>query len=201
MHKIVVKRILRYFFSLIIGGGIIGLLHPYDILVAVLLTALLAYKLSVEFRKESSSSKVRLLVFGVLIQAICGVLIELWGIHNDYWTYHNLPSNRDFPLWLPTAWGFTFLYFYRFEKGLFENIPNLSFTAKLGCVILIYSVYPTFGEMVTINLGVWTYAWGYQLFGVPLLAIVLLTLYHSAVYVVYWGVLRKLKISDPVFNA
>ena len=56
------------------------------------------------------------------------------------------------------------------------------------------------GEIITINLGVWTYTLPLQLFGVPLLAIFLLILFHTTIFLFFTYLCKKLNIYNPVFN-
>ena len=58
---------------------------------------------------------------------------------------------------------------------------------------------PAFGEVITINLGVWTYYWPYQVFGVPLYAFICLVFVHMLVYGILSFVCKKWKIKDNVF--
>ena len=200
MNKLIIQKSIRATVLLIIAGVFIGVFHQYDLPVAILLLAFLVYKFIQEININPNKYKTRVLFIGVLSQMLIGVAFELWGIRNGHWIYHDLSSGREFPLWLPVAWAFTFLYFYRYERTIFSNIPNLTVSRKLLIVALIYAFYPTFGEMITINLGVWTYAWGYQLFGVPLLAIFLLMFMHSSFFLFFRFILKKYRIYDPVFN-
>lgn len=201
MNSKVYRRILKSLFVLIVGGGVIGILHEYDVLVALILSVVLIYKFRQESKINPSSYKTKLLFFGMLIQLTLGMSIELWGVSNDYWAYHDLSNGRIIPIWLPIAWANTFVYFYRLERELFQNVPDLTIRSKMTILLAIYAVLPAFGEMITINLGVWTYFIGYQLFGVPLVAILALTGVHLLAFLAFRSVLKKLQISDPVFVA
>ena len=154
MNKLIIQKSIRATVLLIIAGVFIGVFHQYDLPVAILLLAFLVYKFIQEININPNKYKTRVLFIGVLSQMLIGVAFELWGIRNGHWIYHDLSSGREFPLWLPVAWAFTFLYFYRYERTIFSNIPNLTVSRKLLIVALIYAFYPTFGEMITINLGV-----------------------------------------------
>ena len=66
--------------------------------------------------------------------------------------------------------------------------------------LLIAMVFPTLGEIVVINLGAWTYHWPLQLLGVPLLAIVLLMIFHTGVNFLLLVICKRLKINNVVFS-
>jgi len=198
--KIAFNRVLRSLISLSLGGVLIGLLHDRDMILTGVLFVLLIYKLIKEISIEKTPHKATILITGTLISALLGVAGEVWGIQNDYWTYHDLSGGRAFPYWLPIAWAFTFVYFYRFEKVIFTCFQLNSLKEKLVVIALIYTIFPALGEVITINMGVWTYSWGIQVFGVPLLAIFLLVFIHSVIFALFTYVIKKKNIANPVFN-
>ncbi|WP_139958766.1 hypothetical protein [Flavicella sediminum] len=200
MNKIIFLRIIRAFVTLSFGGVLIGYLHEQDLLLAGILALLLAYKLNKEIKEDKRVGKTSILLLGTGISCLVGVLAEIWGIHNAYWTYHDLSNGREFPYWLPFAWAFTFVYFYRFEKVVFGNLKLKTLKAKLLVVMLIYAIFPTVGEMITIYMGVWTYHWEYQFVGVPLLAIFLLIFVHNFIFISIVYFVQKRKLKDPVFD-
>ncbi|MFC2109263.1 hypothetical protein ACFLSU_01695 [Bacteroidota bacterium] len=200
MNKIILLRIIRAFVTLSFGGLLIGYLHDKDLVLAIILAVLLIYKLTKEIKTDSTKGKTNILLLGTAISCLFGVIGELWGIYNEYWTYHDLTNEREFPYWLPFAWAFTFVYFYRFEKVVFANLKIKTLKSKLLVVMLIYAVFPTVGEMITIYMGVWTYEWGYQLVGVPLLAIILLVLIHNIIFISIVYYVQKKAFKDPVFD-
>ena len=64
----------------------------------------------------------------------------------------------------------------------------------------VSATLPTWGEIITIYLGVWTYHWPYKFMGVPLLAIILLMVFHMSIFMLYSFYCRKNNIINPVFN-
>ena len=65
----------------------------------------------------------------------------------------------------------------------------------------IACVFPAFGEMITIKLGVWTYYVPYQLFGVPFFAILVLPIVHICINLTLFKICKKRNIEDIVFNS
>lgn len=184
--------------KLILAGAIIGIFHQYDLWVAVFLSVYLVYILSKKFYQNDKEKWIYLI--GILLTGICGVICESWGIYNQYWSYHNLENNRDFPYWLPIAWGLAFSFIYRLEKEiiLIKNIQ--SHFKKVMLALFISMIFPTIGEIVVINLGAWSYHWPLQFLGVPLLAILLLMVFHTGVNLLLMFICRQLNISNVVFT-
>ena len=176
----------------------IGLLHSRDLLVAVILTVYMAMTVGKKFIQKSDDRFIY--IVGLMISSLLGVLCELWGIYFSYWQYHDLPNGREFPFWLPLAWGLAFTYIYKIEKQLFVLTSITGFFGRLSLALLVAMIFPTIGEIITINLGVWTYSWPYQFLGVPLLAIFLLMIFHTGVNFLMTLICRKNRWRDPVFN-
>lgn len=190
----------RPFISLLIIGSIIGYFHQYDFLLLVLLVCIFVYRFYKDAMINSEKTKAYILFFGSLISGFLGVLAELWGIENGYWLYYDLSNNRQFPYWLPLAWGLTFMFFYRIEESILKVIQTDSLKTKLIMVVALSAILPTFGEIITIQLGVWTYTWSYQIFGVPALAILLLVIFHSSIFFTFLFICKKYNIQNKVFN-
>ncbi len=198
MNKFIFQRLMRAFSSLLIAGALIGFLHSYDIFLAMLLAILLFYVIYREIKKEQTEKKIFILISGTVLCAVFGFLVEFWGVTNGYWTYHDL-DGREFPYWLPFAWALTFPFLYRFEESILK-VNTFSFKTKIAFVAITSAVLPTWGEIITINLGVWTYHWPYQFFGVPLLAIFLLMVFHTFVFLFYFIYCKKNGVKNNVFN-
>jgi len=191
---IVVKNLLK----LCLAGAMIGLLHTHDGWVALILASYMLMTVGKKFAQKSDDRFIYLT--GLVISAILGVFCELWGIYFGYWEYHNLTKGREFPFWLPFAWGLAFTYIYKIEKQLVLSVPIEGIWGKLIMALTVAMIFPTIGEIITINLGVWTYSWPYQIFGVPLLAIFLLMVFHSGVNLLMAFICRRNDWKDPVFN-
>ena len=194
LSSILIKNLIK----LILAGVVIGLLHAYDGWVALILAIYMLMTVGKKFTQKHYDRYIYLT--GLVISAILGVLCELWGVYFGYWQYHDLANGREFPFWLPFAWGLAFTYIYKIERQLVISVPISGFSGKLIMALLVAMVFPTIGEIITINLGVWTYAWPYQIFGVPLLAIFLLMVFHSGVNLLMTLICRKNDWKDPVFN-
>jgi hypothetical protein len=194
------KIILRAVISLFIIGCLIGIFHKYDLFLCVFLSIYLVYKFYREIKIHSINTKVVLLFFGTLLSGFLGVLAELWGIENGYWLYHGLSDNRQFPYWLPLAWGLTFMFFYQIEESILKKGFIKSFKIKFLMVLLLSATLPTWGEIITIYLGVWTYTWPLQFFKVPLLAIFLLVAFHTSIFLFFTFICKRFNIYNLVFN-
>jgi nitrogen fixation-related uncharacterized protein len=190
----------RPFISLLIIGFTIGYFHKHDFLLLVLLACIFVYRFYKDAIINPEKNKVYILFFGTLVSSFLGVLAELWGIENGYWQYYDLSNNRQFPYWLPLAWGLTFMFFYRIEESILKVIQTDSLKTKIIMVVALSAILPTFGEIITIQLGVWTYTWSYQIFGVPALAILLLVIFHSSIFFTFLFICKKYNIQNKVFN-
>jgi len=200
LHAITFNRILRAFISLLIAGSIVGLFHTYDTQLAGFLLIISVISFILTNRKKLNPHRKFVLIAGMVLTGILGIIVELWGITNEYWTYHDLADNRYFARWLPFAWMLAFVFLYRIAEFFIDHFRMTSLKSKLLVEIILATILPTFGEIITINLGVWTYYWGYQFFGVPLLAILLLTIFHTGIFLLLTLVCRKGMINDTVFG-
>lgn len=180
--------------KLIIAGLFIGFLHSYDYVIALIL---LVYIL-INFKKRIYNDKI--LFWGMLFTGLFGALAELWGIHNHFWFYHDLSQGRTFPYWLPLAWALAFRLMYKFEKEILTIIDINKLTHKYLLFFIVSLIFPVMGEIITINLGVWTYTWPYQFFGVPVIAMFLLVAFHMVINTAFLGVCKKYQIKNAVFN-
>ena len=70
MNKTLILRYSRAFLSLLIAGTIIGLLYPYDLLLAVFLSFLLIFRLYQENKRNPSYGKLTILILGTFISAV-----------------------------------------------------------------------------------------------------------------------------------
>lgn len=179
-----------------IAGVLIGVLKSYDGIVAILLFLKILHVIYVNIIK--SPSKNWILLTGMILSGVGGILAEHWGVSNGYWKYHEVP--RDLPLWLPFAWMLAFYFLYRIEVGLIQHLLNKTVKNKLIIAFWLSLIVPAVGEMITINLGVWTYYWPYQILGVPLLAFGCLVAFHMVIYLILSSVCRKYNIDDLVFS-
>ena len=191
--------LLRGGIVLLVAGGAIGLLHDWDMLVAVLLLALVAWSFCLSFRQEETKHTL-FMVVAFVATALAGTGAELWGIYHGHWQYHDLSDGRHFPYWLPAAWGAAFLFLYRIEKRLMNDLDVRTPQAKLILIMAVAATFPTWGEIVAINLGVWTYTWGWQLLGVPLLAVGFLVVLHTSIFYVCCILFRYFRVRDVLFN-
>jgi hypothetical protein len=184
--------------KLILAGVVIGLLHEFDLIVAGILFVHLARKVVAIIKKNGTKNYV--LLSGMILTGIFGVMAEKWGIWNGYWEYHDLSNNRSFPYWLPFAWMLSFYFIYDLEQKLLKAVHIKSLDYKIILALIIAAIFPAFGEMITIALGVWTYHWPWQIFGVPLYAIVALVVLHLFVQILLVLYCKKYNIPDPVYS-
>lgn len=180
------------------AGTFIGLFYEQDWVVAAGLAPgvlLMAYR-----KRTLPWGERRIFYLGILLSAGLGTLCEYWGVSNQYWTYHGLDEGRHLPAWLPFAWGGAFGFLYSVEHGLIRRCGLEHFSSKLLLVVVLSAVFPTIGEIITIQLGVWTYAWDYQIFGVPALAIVLLTVFHTGIYLFLRSFRKMQRVDQEAFR-
>lgn len=190
-------EILKAILKLSIAGVLIGVLKEHDALIA----GILILKISHNIYKEviqPKNNKNWLLIVGMILTGFGGIVGETWGVANGYWEYHKV--NRALPLWLPFAWMLAFHYLYKLERNLIPLLTNSSQKNKIILAIILALILPAFGEIITIYLGVWTYYWPYQIFGVPLYAFICLVFVHMLVYTILHFLCKKYTIKDIVFN-
>lgn len=180
-----------------VAGVAIGYLHTYDFLLAMLLLTRILVLIYTDYIKATSKNWI--LLAGMILTGSLGVLVEIWGVSNDYWEYHDLTNNRQLPYWLPLAWMYAFRFIYKLERQVIAVLKLKKLLHKTYLAIFITAVLPVFGEVITINLGVWTYSWPYQFLGVPLYAVICLVVLHMGINFLLSLVVRKKKIHDPVF--
>ncbi len=190
------KEIIKAILKLTLAGFLIGYLKQYDVIIAILLVLKILHVIYKNIL--TSKTKNWILLIGMLLTGFAGTIAEFWGVGNGYWEYHEV--SRDLPLWLPFAWMLAFYFLYRIESGLIPYLKNKTISNKLIIAFWLSLIIPAFGEVITINLGVWTYYWPYQIFGVPLYAFACLVFVHMLVYAILSYICKKYKINDIVFT-
>ncbi|MEE3999264.1 hypothetical protein V1T75_02850 [Tenacibaculum sp. FZY0031] len=191
MKKILILSTLK----LVIGGIIIGVFHQYDLVLAIVLGLKIIHSIYSSVKNNTYSP---IFVAGLVFTGLMGVLVEHLGTTYNHWEYHDVTS--QVPKWLFFGWAGAFVLMYRIEVQIYTQFPNLSNATRNSLILLMALFFPALGEMIAINLGTWTYFWPYQLFGVPLLAIVGLTFIHYFTHVAFSFISKKLGIKDVVFN-
>lgn len=189
-------EILKAFIKLCIAGLLIGLLKSYDLIIALILLIKIIHVVY----KNVIISKIKnwILLYGMSLTGLAGMIGENWGVSNAYWEYHKV--SRELPLWLPFAWMLAFYFLYSIESRLIPYLKYKTIKNKLIIAFWLSLLVPAFGEIITINLGVWTYYWPYQLFGVPLYAFMCLVFVHMIVYGILAFICKNQKINDIVFT-
>jgi hypothetical protein len=190
------KEILKAFIKITIAGFLIGFLRQYDLILAILLVLKIVHVIYKNILKLATKNWI--LLIGMILTGFGGMIGEKWGVSNNYWKYHEVA--RELPLWLPFAWMLAFYFLYRIESGLIPYLKNKTIKNKVIIAFWLSLIIPAFGEIITINLGVWTYYWPYQIFGVPIYAFVCLVFVHMLVYVILSSICKKWKINDIVFS-
>lgn len=178
-------------------GIVIGVFHEYDFWIGLLLFIRLIAFLYKNYFK--STEKNWILLAGMIITGILGICAEIWGVTFQFWEYHDLTNNRQLPYWLPFAWMFAFRFIYMLETKLIISLGLQKMSHKTWLAIFITAFFPAYGEVITINLGVWTYSWPYQFLGVPLYAVICLVALHMGINFMLSIWVKKKKINDPVF--
>ncbi|WP_442266097.1 hypothetical protein ACSIGC_17735 [Tenacibaculum sp. ZS6-P6] len=191
----VIKIILKSIVKLILGGLLIGFFHQYDLILAILLVLKITHSFVKNIRNKTFNSN---LIFGFLLTAIIGYICEYFGTKYQYWEYHDVAT--EIPKWVFFAWGAAFILIYQTELEINKKTTDISSKTKKLWVLFIVTVFPTLGEIITINLGTWSYNVPYKVFGVPLAAIAALIIIHYAVNIILGYTSKKFGIKDLVFN-
>ena len=193
------SRIIRSVAVLAIAGAALGLFRQEDTTLSIIVAICILLIFSLTCRHHHSLQSILLVAFGTVLTGLIGTAGEYWGISNGYWEYHDLPDQRSFARWLPFAWMGAFLFLYRLELFFVSEMKFFHSHQKLILAAVLSIIFPTWGEIVAIQSGVWTYNWPYQLLGVPLLAILLLALLHTSVFFLLILISRKYRIKDSIF--
>ena len=195
--KIFFTEVTKAVLKLIIAGVLIGVLKKHDAIIAGILILKIIHNIYKDVLKPKTNKNC-LLIVGMILTGFGGVVGETWGVANGFWEYHQI--TREIPLWVPFAWMLAFHYLYKLEGKLIPLLQNQSQKNKIILAIILALILPAFGEIATIYLGVWTYYWPYQIFGVPLYAFICLVFVHMLVYTILHFICKKYKINDVVFN-
>ena len=187
---------LKAIIKLCIAGFLIGFLKSYDAIIAIILFLKILHVIYKNI--IIAETKNWILLIGMIVTGFGGMVGENWGVSNNYWEYHEV--SKELPLWLPFAWMLAFYFLYSIESRLIAFLKNKTISNKLIIAFWLSLLVPAFGEVITINLGVWTYYWPYQIFGVPLYAFICLVFVHMLVYVILSFICKKWKINDIVFS-
>ena len=189
-------EILKAIIKLCIAGFLIGFLKSYDAIIAIILFLKILHVIYKNI--IIAETKNWILLIGMIVTGFGGMVGENWGVGNNYWEYHEV--SKELPLWLPFAWMLAFYFLYSIESRLITFLKNKTISNKLIIAFWLSLLVPAFGEVITINLGVWTYYWPYQIFGVPLYAFICLVFVHMLVYGILSFICKKWKIKDIVFT-
>ena len=181
--------------KLILGGLLIGFFHQYDLILAILLILKITHSFLKNIRNKTFNSN---LIFGFLLTAIIGYTCEYFGTKYQYWEYHDVAT--EIPKWVFFAWGAAFILMYQTELEINKKASHISSKTKKWLVLFMVAIFPTLGEIITINLGTWSYDMPYKIFGVPLAAVIALIIIHYAVNALLGVTSKKFGIKDLVFN-
>lgn len=194
--KIFLIEIAKALLKLILAGVIIGVFKKFDAILAVLLVLKVLQNCYYEIIKPQTN-KNWILLIGMVLTGFGGIVGETWGVLNGFWEYHEV--TRKLPLWLPFAWMLAFHYLYKLERNLIPLLTHQTQKNKIILAIILALILPAFGEVITIQLGVWTYYWPYQILGVPLYAFICLVFVGMLVYTILHFICKKYYWKDTVF--
>lgn len=194
--KVFLKEISKALLKLVLAGVIIGILKKYDAILAILLLLKVLQNCYKEIIRPQTN-KNWILLIGMLLTGFGGIIGETWGVINGFWKYHEV--SRALPLWLPFAWMLAFHYLYKLERNLIPLLTNQTQKNKIILVLILAFILPALGEVITIQLGVWSYYWPYQILGVPLYAFICLLFVHMLVHTILHFICKKYQWKDTVF--
>lgn len=159
-----------------LGAGLISAFARSPTLVALILSALVSAHLVHRIRRGAAAVWVASETFLLITTGVIGYLTESWGTTHGHWTYAHLPVGSTVPIWVPVAWALAAVLLDRID----DRVRGLqgSFAVRLGVVSIAGIVFPWLGESICISSGVWTYHWPFQVAGVPVLALLLISYAH-----------------------
>ena len=186
---------------IIIAAVLISAFKHYHIIIGSLFLGLLIFSFIRSYRKNNlDKSAFWLSTFGTMFTLISGWIVEIWGTTYGHWTYLDLPENINIPFWVPFAWGLAYKAIYRVELALLKYFST-PFEKWLYCVILPAMALPVIGEIIVIYFGTWTYSCQPQYLGMPLLAVVLLGIFHVCIFLSMCKISQYFSIKDPVYSS
>lgn len=193
--KKIYKIFTSYLLKVILGGILIGLLYKQQELIAILLVLRIVFRVYT-YKRQKIDLKIP--IIGMLITGALGTLIEYFGTKYNYWEYHDIDT--QLPKYLFFVWMLAFIFMYNIERKVFVNLKKPSLSNKLIIIIGIVLVYPTLGEIITIQLGVWTYYFPYKFLGVSPHTIISIALVHLVINYILSIYCKKRNINDVVLN-
>lgn len=194
-NRLILKETAIGLTKIIVAGYLIGALYKYDVILGCLLLAKLLHVYYQQLIKSKTFNWAVLL--GTVTTGLIGLIAESWGVDQGHWEYHDIDSKL--PFWLPFAWAYSFYFLYKFEGKVLPLIKNSTPGKRLFFIGLFALIFPSIGEIIPINMGVWSYFWPYQLLGLPALAFFCLLLSHFTVYALLYGIARVFNLKDKVF--
>ena len=167
-----------------LGAIIVCLLSKQQEALAVLLVGLICLDIGRKWLRRRSASAVVTQTFVIITTATIGYLTESWGTSTGHWTYHGLPAGMRVPYWVPLAWAIAGELLFWLEERV---LPHLSQKMRVVAILFLGMALPLLGESICIAHGVWTYHWPVQFFGVPLLALALISYAHATFLLIRRG--------------
>lgn len=204
-HKKYKTKKLAFYFLLslikiLIGSAFIGIFHASPYTVALTLALYIIYKLNKI--KKYQDINFKLYIIGLLTTGTLGLITEYLGTHLGFWHYLDLLPQVTMPVWLIFAWPLVYVGLYQLEYNYCGILKLNSFTAKLQLTMLNAFLLPIAGEMLAINLGTWVYHMPLQsigLLGVPVIAMVLLMIFHTVIFILLSMLAKTFKLHDRVY--
>lgn len=180
-HRNLALHLVKVLTAISLGGVLLGSLKARPVILLLALLVIAAGLSCVTLREVGATRPNALrLLSRLVIVAVVGLSWEYWGTSNGHWLYHELQDGTTMPVWLPAAWMNAYLCISWSMRRLARHL-NLEPTRRYALVLAAACyVYPSLGEGISIQLGVWTYYWPYKVFNVPVLAGCLLCLTHSS---------------------
>lgn len=186
---------------LFLAASIISYFKYSHYSIGLFFITLITFSLIRSYRKKNIEKSIFWLsTFGVFFTLIMGLLAEIWGTSNGYWTYLGIPKNINIPFWVPFAWGLAYKALYRIELTLLQYFTS-PFQKWIFCVVLPAIILPVVGEVFVIYFGTWIYTWQPQFFGMPPLAVILLGVFHVCIFFIMCKICQLFSINDPVYGS
>lgn len=193
-------RILKVCAIVAVTGVLIGVFRQWHVLLGGLLFGFwLLYLIRRWSQNPADAPHLLLAAVGMGLNLVAGTLVELWGTQNGHWTYWDLPPGVMVPFWVPVAWAWAYKVVHKVETILLESYPAEGIRKWTLFIILPSIAIPTLGELVAINLGVWSYHWQPQIWGMPPLAAALLGVFHVFVFWAMKRVCALMRVNDLVY--
>ena len=163
-----------------IGGLIIGLLHYYPKVLALILFGFVLRRYTKDTNNPAFSEIKVKIILGIVLSFCLGAFSEWLGTENSWWIYQFYgKATIKVPVWVPFAWVIVYQIFFGLEEKWLSTLDN---KAKWLSILSIFLILPSVGEIIAMHFGTWHYTFEPQFLLMPAQALILIACVHLLLY-------------------